>query len=710
MKIEFYCPECTAVIESESLLPGTGMICPGCQENIVAPEFPIGPGTSISGYRIIGKIGVGGMGGVYLAEQTSMSRHVALKVLPPSVHEDPSFLERFLGEVRMLGALRHPNIATAYDAGSENDVHYLAMEYIDGYDLHTLIQREGAMEEGEALRIAVRIADGLEYAWTRDHLVHRDIKPGNIMIDQHGEVKILDLGVSISRTEGVSATEEEQAVLGTPQYMSPEQVGESGSVDVRADIYSLGATLYHMLTGQPPFTGSSLDAIIEGRSDVRAPSVRDFNPRVSRACAALIEIMMARDPGHRPGDWKACRRDLERVMARKQPAFPRPAPDESMVARPRAETTVAMPRGVPSPRSRPPVLRHVFVALVIAVLLVALFLWSRGMRTPLPENDNAASAPRGTGNVDPAANLEREKEVLTLRREWDSVATALQAGVQPSDEMLLAIENIRDSAARLGSREIQSEIDQAKTKLREKGIEDRKRVMAKLEKEAAFLIEVGEIGEAVKIFTDYDGSMKVITATARSKRADEIGAFALSVSEQRLAGILHDIASLIVSNESQQRVLASLTEARKAAASDAESEKLAAAEEELRAALTSQARIIPTYLDDVGREIQVRLRRGTRVLRIENVSSTRVQATERIHGGSRDREFQLSDLSVEERTARLEKIGDPATIMMRGLLFLQRDKYEAGRLLDESGGELAGAIADLLRNGPEDTRAVSRPQ
>lgn len=710
MRLEFYCPDCTTVIDADGLLPGTSMICPGCREEIEVPAYPIGPGTTISGYRIVDKIGVGGMGGVYLAEQTSMSRHVALKVLPPALYEDSSFLERFLGEVRMLGALRHPNIATAYDAGSENNVHYLAMEYIDGHDLHALIQREGAMEEGEALRIAIRIADGLQYAWTRDRLVHRDIKPGNIMIDRYGGIKILDLGVSISGTVDSGTNDEEQAVLGTPQYMSPEQAGEIGSVDVRADIYSLGATLYHMVTEQPPFIEESLAALVDGSRDVRAPSARDFNPKVSRACAVLIEIMMARDPADRQSDWEACRQDMELVVERKLPATMRPAPDESLVARPRSDAPVMRSSAAPAESHRPQVLKHVVVALFVAFMLVYLFLWFSEINRPAPQENGVAPAHEMSPKLDLPEESAREEEIQAVRRGWDAIESALQSGVRSSPEIVEAIEGIRVRARRLGSREILAEIEEVKEKLRAQGVESLQRVMAQLEGRVKPLIDAGQFEEAARQFRTYDGPMKVMTATMRVKRAEEIALMGVSLHADRYAKILRNIASLIVSNSPQQEVLASLAAARKNATSSTVTERLAAAEEELRAARRSQAQIIPTYAEDVGSEIFVLLRTGTRKLRIDSVSPTRVQTSERSQDGDRVREFQLSDLSVEERISRLGRIADPSTIMMRGLLSLQRDEEEAGRLLTKSGSELAQAIADRLRQRQEAAAEATRAQ
>lgn len=368
MKRELYCQGCTEVILTAVPQPGAEWECPVCGERGVVPEHPIGPGTIIGGYRIVEKIGVGGMGGVYLAEQMSMNRHVALKVLPPALYADPTLLDRFLGEVRMLGSLRHPSIATAYDAGNDQRFHYLAMEYIDGSDLHALIQKQGVIDEGDALWIAGCVAEGLGYAWSRDRLVHRDIKPGNIMIDREDKVKILDLGVSM--TGGTDFfVDGEDTVLGTPHYMSPEQALGGDAVDVRADIYSLGATLYHMLTGHPPFRDEQLAELFNRRSGLITPSVGDRNPDVSPACVVLIEIMMARDPADRQADWAECHKDIQRVAAGKPPMKPRPALSASVMARTGAGVAIENPAPRPSHQT---VFRHVVVAIVFALGLIFL--------------------------------------------------------------------------------------------------------------------------------------------------------------------------------------------------------------------------------------------------------------------------------------------------------------------------------------------------
>jgi serine/threonine protein kinase len=333
MKLEFYCTACDTVITSDEAAHGDLVDCPGCRKRIVVPITPVGPGTIIGGYKVVRKVGAGGMGNVYMAEQTSMKRFVALKVLPPALYQDTSFLERFMGEVRMQGALSHPNIATAFDSGKHNEIYYLVMEFIDGYDLHDLIEKKKRIDERTALKMALKVTAGLNYAYAKHGFIHRDIKPGNIMIDQDAEVKVLDLGVSKSGTPFAGKPSTDEGVIGTPHYMSPEQAHDSSTVDARADIYSLGATIYHLLTGSPPFSGDNLIEVITQQVTAQAAPVRVVSPEVSRPCAALLETMMARDPRDRHADWDAVEKDLQRVLDGEWPLTPCPPEKASMLQR-----------------------------------------------------------------------------------------------------------------------------------------------------------------------------------------------------------------------------------------------------------------------------------------------------------------------------------------------------------------------------------------
>jgi serine/threonine protein kinase/Tol biopolymer transport system component len=221
-------------------------------------------GQNISHYRIVEKLGEGGMGVVYKARDTHLDRFVAIKVLPPEKVADPQRKARFVQEAKAASALNHPNIVTIHDISSEDGHDFIAMEYVAGKTLEQLIPRKG-MRLNEALRIAVQIADALGRAHAAG-IVHRDLKPGNVMVDDHGRVKVLDFGLAKltenpplgadERTQTLNPATEEGTIVGTLAYMSPEQA-EGKQVDARSDIFSFGAVLYEMLTGRRAFQGDS---------------------------------------------------------------------------------------------------------------------------------------------------------------------------------------------------------------------------------------------------------------------------------------------------------------------------------------------------------------------------------------------------------------------------------------------------------------------
>ena len=213
-------------------------------------------------YEIKRELGRGGMGVVYLAHNTLMGRDEVLKVMGRHIMERPGVLERFLREIRAVAKLRHPNIVTAYHATRLGESIVFAMEYVEGLDLSKLVKAKGPLPVAHACNFVYQAALGLQHAH-EEGLVHRDIKPGNLMLSRKGDkatVKVLDFGLAkATREEKVDGglTSEGQA-LGTPDFIAPEQILDAPSADIRADIYSLGGTLYYLLTGRPPFQANSL--------------------------------------------------------------------------------------------------------------------------------------------------------------------------------------------------------------------------------------------------------------------------------------------------------------------------------------------------------------------------------------------------------------------------------------------------------------------
>ena len=261
-----------------------------------------------------------------------MGRQVALKVLAPELTRDEKFRTRFEKEIRLQAALNHPNIAMAYSAGNEGAIFYLAMEYLEGSSLEQNILDKGPYSEKNALRIIRKVAVGLSYAWKTSELIHRDIKPSNIIEDDEGKVKVLDMGVSKSLKNIEGGGEVSQFIVGTPQYMAPEQMRGSEELDLRADMFALGATLYHMITGAAPYPLKSIASVVEAQGRGPAPSPRDLRPEISPACVHLIRVMMAKVPGDRYPYWSSLIADISRVLSGQKPMTRAPSKDESLVA------------------------------------------------------------------------------------------------------------------------------------------------------------------------------------------------------------------------------------------------------------------------------------------------------------------------------------------------------------------------------------------
>jgi len=254
-------------------------------------------------YRLLKELGRGGMGTVYKALHIQLDREVALKVMPEERLADREAVARFHREMKVVGRLDHPNIVRAYDAREVEGAHFLVMEYVDGMDFAELVRRLGPLPAADACELARQAAEGLAYA-QQHQLVHRDIKPSNVMLNRRGQVKILDLGLARIRGDlraSIAVTTVGQ-VIGTPDYMAPEQFSDSRAVDIRADIYSLGCTLYTLLTGKPPFAGDvHLDPIdrMEAHLHDAVPPIEQLRSGLPAGLGSVIHRMVAKRPDER---------------------------------------------------------------------------------------------------------------------------------------------------------------------------------------------------------------------------------------------------------------------------------------------------------------------------------------------------------------------------------------------------------------------------
>ncbi len=254
----------------------------------------------IPGYKVLGKIGAGAMAFVYKARQLSLNRMVAIKVLPKRFTQNPEYVKRFYKEGQAAGKLNHPNIVQAIDVGEAGGYHYFVMEYVEGKTLSDDLTAGHVFEEREGIEIIIQVAHALAHAHAVG-LIHRDVKPKNIMINKAGVVKLADMGLARETTDIETAKSEAGKAYGTPYYIAPEQIRGKIDIDGRADIYGLGATLYHMLTGQVPFMADDTSDVMRKHLREKLTPPDHINTSLSAGVSEVIEVMMAK---HRENRYK----------------------------------------------------------------------------------------------------------------------------------------------------------------------------------------------------------------------------------------------------------------------------------------------------------------------------------------------------------------------------------------------------------------------
>jgi predicted Ser/Thr protein kinase len=356
-------------------------------------------GEKIAGrYEVEELVGHGGMSSVYKAHDSLLERHVALKILHEQYNGDEDFVERFKREARSVAQLQHPNIVTVIDRGEEDGRQYIIFEYIDGENLKERIVREGRLDVGEALEIALEVARGLAFAHDNG-LVHRDVKPQNVLLNGDGRAKVTDFG--IARTVDVDGMTQTGTVLGTSNYIAPEQA--SGQrVDAHSDVYSLGAVLYELLAGDVPFPGESFVAVAMKHLHEPPPNLLDVRKDIPLRVAAAVDRALEKDPEQRFPTMDAFAAELEACLAE----LDRGEDGEATMVIPARQRAARRRKQV----SRWPVAIVLLALLAIAAIVVGLLTFGTG-------NDGkpAASTPvaiTGVTSYDPFASDQDEHSEL----------------------------------------------------------------------------------------------------------------------------------------------------------------------------------------------------------------------------------------------------------------------------------------------------------
>ena len=297
----------------------------------------------IPGYLVLGKIGAGAMAVVYKARQLSLNRIVAIKILPKRFTDNPEYVERFYKEGQAAGKLNHPNIVQAVDVGEAGGYHYFVMEYVEGKTLYDDLSAGKVFGEQEALGIIIQVAEALRHAHSVG-LIHRDVKPKNIMINKDGVVKLADMGLARETTDIEAAKTEKGRAYGTPYYISPEQIRGEMDIDERADIYGLGATFYHLVTGRVPYMAEDPVEVMKKHLKEQLIPPDHINTTLSAGVSEVIEIMMAKNKHDRYSNTEELLKDLRTVREGQAPMFAHRRIDVSSLEQLEDGETVEIPQ------------------------------------------------------------------------------------------------------------------------------------------------------------------------------------------------------------------------------------------------------------------------------------------------------------------------------------------------------------------------------
>ncbi|GAB4241456.1 MAG: hypothetical protein OHK005_04470 [Candidatus Methylacidiphilales bacterium] len=322
------CPVCGGEIEVSAIAPGTEILCPYCNHQFVVTKM-------FGDYHLEKLLGEGGMGSVYKALDTKLNRPVAIKVLKAGLSTDTKFITNFLREVEITAGLNHPNIVQVYAFGEHNGQYYLVMEYIGQHTLDAEIQMRKRLPEDQVISIAIGVASGLQFALEKGGLIHRDIKPGNILLASGGTPKIVDFGLALTPE---TAEESSGEIWGTPYYVSPERL-EGEKEDFRSDMYSLGMTLYHALVGRPAFEANTAELVAMMHVTEKPMPLQTYVPTIQEPTSYAIMKSMARDRDSRFQSYAEFIAQLEDAQRRLAQTQALPVQTRVKVAEPKVNNT-----------------------------------------------------------------------------------------------------------------------------------------------------------------------------------------------------------------------------------------------------------------------------------------------------------------------------------------------------------------------------------
>lgn len=685
---------------------------------------------SLAGFDMISLLGEGGMAAVWKARQVSLDRIVAIKILSSRFASDAADIQRFQQEAQSAAKLKHPGIVQVYDANIENGVYFFVMEFVDGYTCADWLARKGVLAEKDVLLIAECVADALGYAWERERIVHCDIKPDNVMVDEDGSVKVTDLG--LSRTiRGMSVQEESDEILGTPAYMAPEQAMGDPGLDCRTDMYSLGAAMYHLATGRLLFESAPEQDVMNCQVNEQVANPRDLNPSLSKGICSLIEVLLAKEQCNRPADWGKVKEDILRVKKGLMPRVRLPDGAVSTILKCDKDMHPAVPVNrkrllseltEESSRRRSPVpVILLAVAALAAVFLCLKFTTGRNrtlpatvkareqavQAAPVPEKPSAApvqpAEDRGQSSFNAAVKWEREHP-----GDFDSAINMFNKVKSEAPGSPLV-----DQAGNEIQRLMRLKMDRGK-----------ETVMKTLSRQAEALVKAGSYLKAAELYDGYKGEYASDTLSARQTMAAELRLRHLKSDEARIkptsdgnsadseqqrasdaayAGVIKEAAALALKGDFSGAE-ACILKLLKQGVDAASRQSLEPVGSIMAEASAMERKILRSFEAQKGARILVQFPAGPKSLQVTGVTDQMVLALQVLNVGGASASvscnFSVSDLALSEKLKRMGDDSDPAVAIVKGVMAYQSGSHlYAKRYFECLPASLSAEMTAALERG-----------
>jgi serine/threonine protein kinase/Leucine-rich repeat (LRR) protein len=625
------------------------------------------------------------MATVWKARQVSLDRIVAIKLLSRKLCTEPTDILMFQKEAQSAAKLKHPNIVQVYDANVVEGFYYFVMEYVAGYTIGEWIRRKKVIPEKEALIVVENVVNALDYAWEREGIVHCDIKPENVMIDADGTVKVTDLG--LARTINAMRTETPAPfVMGTPAYMSPEQAQGAVDLDCRADIYSLGAMLYHMVTGKMLFEGNSEERILELQVTGTDVDPIELNPKLSPAICMFIEKMLAKNRQHRYKDWKAVKADLERVIHGKLPSPPLPpgvpstitrSPKRELAMRKAIKKTVGLPEERSTAGPLPFVIGGLTVLLIVGIIIAITLVQQK---TP-PRYSHSYShviSPEPVPTLPPEPENKNAQEMYEFAEKWMH---------ENPGKYSEAIEKFKVVASQTKGTKYALMAQEAIKKLIAEREQEKEKILNQLSEKVAPLIENQQFEEAAKIYESYSGSLSAETIKERTKLALELRERQKKLIEaelekerqvqERFNEFVSQLASCIVTGgvASSYNVVTNIS----VDTLGKKKEDYAVLKKLIADAVAVDSRIVDSFRKQLGSRVTLSTVRGKYDVEIIEILGNKIKCRETISIGStvafKDWELNFSELTVGEKLQRMDTNDTPEVALARGAVLATAGNY-----------------------------------